>query len=72
VPRVDGRELRRRRVALGLKLGEFAELSRVKYKTLANIESKGSQPVSIERVTLIAGLLGAEVDDLLIKKDAAA
>lgn len=71
MPAVDGKEIRRRRRALGIKLGEFAEVSQINYKTLANIESKNSQPVSFERVVRIARLLGATPDDLLLK-DAAA
>lgn len=71
MPAVDGKEIRRRRRALGLKLGEFAEVSQINYKTLANIECKGSQAVSFERVVRIARYLGAEVDDLLAKEPAA-
>jgi len=65
MPAVDGKEIRRRRRDLGLTLGEFAKVSRINYKTLANIECKGSQPVSFERVVRIARFLGADVDDLL-------
>lgn len=72
MPAVDGKEIRRRRRALGIKLGEFAEVSQINYKTLANIESKHSQPVSFERVVRIARLLGAEPDDLLLAKADAA
>jgi len=71
MPAVNGKEIRERRVALGLKLGEFAEASRVAYKTVANIEAAGSQACSIEVVHRFAKILGTEPYDLLMK-DAAA
>jgi predicted transcriptional regulator len=66
MPAVNGREIRERRRRLGLKLGEFAEQSRVAYKTVANIESKGSQACSIEVVNRFAAILGTEAEDLLV------
>ena len=72
MPAVNGKEIRKRRVELGLKLGEFAEASRVAYKTVANIESAGSQPCAIEVVHRFAKILGTKPENLLLKTDAAA
>ena len=71
MPAVKGEEIRERRQRLGLKLGEFADAARIKYKTAANIESKSSQLVSIEVVHRFAKILGTEAENLL-RKDAAA
>ena len=65
MPAVRGDEIRRRRQRLGLKLGEFSVVARVKYQTLANIESGCQQP-SIEVVYRLAGALGAEAEELLV------
>lgn len=46
-----------------MKLGQFAEHSGVKYKTLANIECGGQKFVSIEVVYLIARGLGMDIGD---------
>ena len=71
MPAVKGKEIRERRRRLGLKLGEFAEASGIKYKTAANIESKNGQPVSIEVIHRFAKILGTEAETLLADKDAA-
>jgi transcriptional regulator with XRE-family HTH domain len=65
MPAVKGAEIRRRRQRLGLKLGEFAKVSGVGYKVLANIEAC-SRPTSIEVVYRLAHALGAEAEDLLV------
>ena len=72
MPAVNGKEIRDRRRSKGLKLAEFAEQSRVAYKTVANIECRGSQVVSIEVVHRFATILGTDPEDLLLKTDAAA
>jgi transcriptional regulator with XRE-family HTH domain len=64
MPAVNAAEIRRRRQRLGLKLGEFAERSRVKYKTVANIEC-GHQVPSIEVVYRLADALGVEAEEIL-------
>lgn len=63
MPAVKGREIRARRQGLGTKLGPFAELAGLKYKTLANIESGGQQAVSIEVVNRIVRAFRALGDD---------
>jgi transcriptional regulator with XRE-family HTH domain len=65
MPAVRGTEIRQRRQRLGIKLGEFSELTRVKYKTVANIESGGSKVASIEVVHRFARVLGCEITDLM-------
>jgi transcriptional regulator with XRE-family HTH domain len=71
MPVVKGREIRERRQALGVKLGPFAELAGVKYKTLANIESGGQKFVSIEVIVRIARELpDTAPEDLLADEDA--
>jgi transcriptional regulator with XRE-family HTH domain len=73
MPAVNGKDIRERRQRLGIKLGKFAELSGVAYKTLANIESGGQEKtVSIEVVWRLANTFGIEADDLLVKAGDAA
>ncbi len=73
MPAVKGSEIRKRRQRLGVKLGPFAELAGVKYKTLANIESGGQKFVSIEVVVRIARELpGTTPEELLAADDAEA
>lgn len=72
MPAVNGKEIRKRRVNLGLKIGEFAEAARIAPKTVANIESAGSQACAIEVVHRFARILGTKPEDLLLKTDAAA
>ena len=72
MPAVNGQELRKRRVGLGLKVGEFAKAARIAPKTVANIECAGSQPCAIEVVHRFARILGTEPEELLLKTDAAA
>jgi transcriptional regulator with XRE-family HTH domain len=72
MPAVRGREIRRRRQELGIKLGPFAEMAGLKYKTLANIESGGQKAVSIEVVNRIASHLpDTTAGELLAEGDAA-
>jgi transcriptional regulator with XRE-family HTH domain len=72
MPVVKHTEIRRRRQALGMKLGQFAAHSGVKYKTLANIECGGQKFVSIEVVVLIAKGLGMDDhEELLADEDVA-
>jgi len=72
MPAVKGKEIRERRQVLGIKLAEFSELTRVRYKTLANIESKQGQPTSIEVVHRLARVLECKAEDLLAESDGAA
>jgi transcriptional regulator with XRE-family HTH domain len=69
MPAVRASEIRRRRQERGLKLSEFAELTRIKYKTVANIESGSSQVASIEVVHRFAKILGCDYKDLLADPD---
>lgn len=71
MPPVNGREIRQRRQRLGIKLGPFAALARVGYKTLANMESKPGYPVSIEVLHRIADSLGngTKAEDLIEDED---
>lgn len=64
MPAVRYPEIRRRRKALGLKLGPFAIKAGVSYKTLANIEC--GQIPSDENVALIAAALGCPAADILL------
>jgi transcriptional regulator with XRE-family HTH domain len=70
MPVVKHTEIRRMRQELGMKLGQFAAHSGVKYKTLANIECGGQKFVSIEVVHLIAKGLGVDVGEVLEDEDA--
>jgi transcriptional regulator with XRE-family HTH domain len=72
MPAVNGKAIRERRRRKGLKLGEFAEAARIAYQTMANIECRGSQVVSIEVVHRFAALLDAEAEELLLTKADAA
>jgi transcriptional regulator with XRE-family HTH domain len=65
MPAVRNEEIRRRRRRLGLKLGEFAATTGIKYQTYANIES-GCQTPSIEYVYKIAIALDADATELLV------
>jgi transcriptional regulator with XRE-family HTH domain len=69
MPAVKGREIRERRQRRGIKLAEFAELTRIKYKTIANVESKSSQLVAIEVVYRMAMVLECDARDLLADPD---
>ncbi len=66
MPAVKGSEIRRRRQRTGVKLGPFAKLADVNYKTLANIECGRQRVASIELVYRIAmHLPDTEAEDLL-------
>jgi transcriptional regulator with XRE-family HTH domain len=70
MPQVNGSVIRDKRQRLGIKLGEFAKLAGVNYKTLANVESgHNGGGASMEFVYLVAAALGDDVDadDLLVK-----
>jgi transcriptional regulator with XRE-family HTH domain len=69
MPLVKGREIRERRQQRGIKLAEFAALTRIAYKTTANIESKSSQLVAIEVVYRMAAVLECDARDLLADPD---
>jgi transcriptional regulator with XRE-family HTH domain len=69
MPAVKGRQIRERRQGLGTKLGPFAELARLKYKTLANIESGGQAAVSIEIVNRIVSAFHALGDEEVSAED---
>lgn len=70
MPAVKNDEIRRRRQRLGIKLGEFAKRTGVKYQYVANIESGCSKP-GIEVVYILARELGCEAEDLLDEAEAA-